>query len=222
MKLLWILSCLRACTLVAWYSAVPEENCTILPPALAILTEFSGHAWLRSFASPTSPGGVLCRILSKIGMPIVLLVALSSHNSFPRGRVIGMQIASWCQQAMQRCWKWWVHYSLQFWWLYCEQFWSYRGGPLNTPPGSRELKKSPVWIGLMWLLYRDPLAISEGAFPPCGTYHVKCLHERKRGTSPLLLPLYDNKIGRNISLPSSLSCCFTPVDGGCALTFADP
>ena len=70
------------------------------------------------------------------------------------------------------------------------------------PPRFQGEKKSPVWIGLMWLLYRDPLATIEGAFPPCGTYHAKCLHERKRGTSPLLLSLYDNKIGRNISLPS--------------------
>ena len=60
-------------------------------------------------------------------------------------------------QVMPRCWKWWVNYSVWFWCLYHERFWSHKEGlrsplPPSPPhPGCIKQKKKKtvlVWIGL--------------------------------------------------------------------------
>ena len=47
--------------------------------------------WLQRFAPPISPSGGWSRIPSLFGMPIVLAVAVSSHNLVPHVGTIGMK-----------------------------------------------------------------------------------------------------------------------------------
>ena len=58
-----------------------------------LLVQFNGVQlkWLQSFPPPTSPSGGWCRIPSLFGMPIVLAVAVSSHNLVSRVGTIGMK-----------------------------------------------------------------------------------------------------------------------------------
>ena len=87
-------------------------------------------------------------------------------------------------QVMPRCWKWWVNYSVWFWCLYHERFWSHKEGlrsplPPSPPhPGCIKQKKKNSACLNRAKMRRPQTTTTDKNATAHNQYHVTVCHER--------------------------------------------